>query len=171
MDFLDVMHTYFRGERIEAAFFIAPVGLLFLGLAFGAWRSETGGYMLGALIPAALFGLVLLATGVGLTIRTPGQVAALEQAYQESPTAMVADELPRMRTVESNFRVTLVVMGVLAGVGLVLRFALPFEWAQAAGPVLAAAGSVGLLIDGFAARRAEPYMEALEQVAARVAGG
>ena len=53
----------------------------------------------------------------------------------------------------------------LAVIGLALPFAVPFEWALAAGPVLVVAGGIGMLIDGFAERRTRPYMAALEDVA------
>ena len=66
MDFLNVMQTYFRGEKIEAALFIAPVGLLLVGIAIGAWRSESGALMWGAVVPAAIFGLMLAGTGIGI---------------------------------------------------------------------------------------------------------
>ena len=41
MPFLDVMHAYFRGERIEALYFIVPIGLLMV--AFAAVGLRTAG--------------------------------------------------------------------------------------------------------------------------------
>ena len=165
MDFLDVLHTYFRGEKLEAAFFIAPVGAAFLALAFAAWRSESGGFLWGALIPAVLFGLVLLGTGLGVATRTNGQVAELEAAHAQDPAAMVASELPRMRQVETLFSRTLPTFGILALLGLGLNFGLKTDWAHSLGAMLVAGGGVGLLIDGFASRRADPYVAALEALA------
>ena len=75
MPFLDVMHPYFRGERIEALYFIVPIGLG-------------------------------------------------------------------------------------------LRFGLKADWAHGVGPAIILIGAMGFLIDGFAERRARPYTQALELLAA-----
>ena len=44
MPFLDVMHAYFRGERIEALYFIVPIGLAMVGFAAVTLRAERGGF-------------------------------------------------------------------------------------------------------------------------------
>lgn len=171
MDFMHTMQTYFRGEKLEAAFFIVPVGLLFLGLAYGAWRSESGGFMWGIIVPSVILGATLLAVGVTVAGRTAGQVAALEQAYRADAAVMVQAELPRMRQVMTLFSRTLPAFGALALLGLVLRYAVRTEWAIALGALLVAAGGVGMLIDGFAERRAHPYVEALEALEAQHGSG
>ncbi len=66
---------------------------------------------------------------------------------------------------EVLFSRTLPAFGILAVLGLALRFGVPLDWARSLGPVLVAAGGVGLLIDGFASRRTEPYVKALEAIA------
>ena len=33
MDFQELMQAYFRGERVEALFYLLPAGLLLLGVA------------------------------------------------------------------------------------------------------------------------------------------
>lgn len=165
MDFLDIMHSYFRGEKLEAAVFIVPVGLLFLGVAAGAWRSEHGGFLWGAAVPAALFGVALMGTGIVVAARTSGQVAGIERAYRQDAAKMVRQELPRMRRVMVLFSRTLPAFGVLALLGLGLRFGLRSDWAVALGAILLAAGGIGMVIDGFAERRAVPYVAALEALA------
>jgi len=165
MDFLTVMQTYFRGEKIEAALFIAPAGLLLIALAIGAWRSETGGFMWGAVIPALIFGLMLTGTGIGIAGRTAGQVAALEAGFTADVVAMLQTEVPRMQKVMLNFATTQIAFGVIALVGLVLSFGLRSDWAVSSGAVLVAVGGAVLLIDFFAERRAHPYVAALEALA------
>lgn len=162
MSFSEIMHAYFRGEKLEAACFILPVGLLFLGLAYGAWRSETGGFMWGVIVPSVVVGLLLVGVGASVAGRTNGQVSALEKAYEADPQAMVREELPRMRKVEDLFRTTLPIFGVVTVLGLGLRFGVRVDWAVGLGAVLIAAGGAGLLIDGFASRRSTPYVAALE---------
>ena len=165
MDFLSVMQTYFRGERIEAALFIAPVGLLLIGIAIGAWRSESGAFMWGAIVPAAIFGLMLTGTGIGIAARTAGQIEALEVGFATDIVTMLEAELPRMQKVMLNFSLTQSIFGAIALVGLALRFGLRSDWAVSAGAVLVAVGGVVLLIDCFAERRARPYVAALETLA------
>lgn len=161
MELLDILRTYFRGETLESAFFIAPAGLFLVALGVAAIRAETPTYGWAVAVPCFVCGLLLLGVGVGITVRTPGQVSALVEGLQADPAATVASEVVRMEKVMSNFHMTLPVFGAIAVVGLALRFGLSAEWAQGLGPTLVLLGGLGLLIDGFASRRAGPYVEAL----------
>ena len=165
MEFLEIMHTYFRGEKLEAALFIAPAGLALAALGIAALRAETGAFAWTVAIPCFVFALVLVVVGTVVATRTAGQVAALQTAYETDVAAMVRDELPRMQIVMRNFGWTLVAFGVMATAGLVLRFAIPGEWARGLGSVLVLLGGMGLMIDGFAERRGRPYVAALESAA------
>lgn len=166
MPFLDVMHAYFRGERIEALAFIVPAGLVLITMAIVALRAERGGFAWGMAIPFVLFGLVSVVTGASVGLRTPAQVAGIEQSFSEDPAAMVSEELPRMRTVNANWPIYITTWTVLVLLGLGLRFGLHADWAHGVGPALLLVGAIGFLIDGFAERRARPYTAALEALAA-----
>lgn len=165
MGFIEVMQDYFRGERLEALWFIAPAGALLVGLGLVALRAESGGFAWGVAVPSFVVGLVLLGTGIGVAARTPKQVAALERRLHEAPAAMVREELPRMRQVNDNWKYYLGASSALVVVGLLLRLFVRADWAWGAGPALVLAGAIGLLIDGFAERRAIPYTAALEELA------
>lgn len=91
MPFIDVMHTYFRGEKIEALFFIATTGLALVIFGITALKVERGGYAWGVGIPSILFGLVLIGVGAGVGLRTDKQVAELERSFQRSPAALVQE--------------------------------------------------------------------------------
>lgn len=164
MDFLEVMHSYFRGERIEALFYIVPAGLLLLGMAATAVVTDRGGFGWGLALPLAVFGLVALGTGAAVGLRIPGQVAEIEQAYREDPGAMVGKELPRMQAVNANWPRLITTWATLVILGLALRFAVKADWAHGVGPALILVGALGFFIDGFAERRARPYTAALEAV-------
>ena len=166
MSFLDVMQTYFRGERIEALYFIVPVGLVFIAFAGVTLRAERGGFAWGLAIPLAAFGVVAVIVGLTVGLRTPGQVEAIERGYQENPSTMIAEELPRMEKVNANWPVLIGTWAALVVVGLGLRFGVKADWAHGLGPALIVVGAIGFLIDGFAERRARPYTAALEAVAA-----
>jgi len=88
MPFLDVMHSYFRGERIEALYFIVPVGMAMLAFAAVTLRAERGGFAWGLAVPLALFGLIAIGAGAAVGLRTPGQVSEIEAGYQGDPSAM-----------------------------------------------------------------------------------
>lgn len=166
MDFTEIMHAYFRGEKIEALFYIVPAGLLLLGLAATALATDRGGFGWGFAVPLVLCGLLLTGVGASIGARTPAQVEALDQAYAEDSAAMVAEELPRMEAVNANWPRLVGTWAAFVVVGMVLRFALKADWAHGVGPALIIVGAFGFLIDGFAERRARPYTAALEALAA-----
>jgi hypothetical protein len=165
MPFLDTMHTYFRGERLEALYFIVPIGIAMLAFAGVALRAERGGFAWGLAIPLLVFGLAAIGTGAAVGLRTSGQVAEIESGYQSDPSAMLSSELPRMQKVNDNWPVYLGTWTVLLLIGLGLRFGLKADWAHGLGPALILIGALGFLIDGFAERRARPYTQALETLA------
>lgn len=165
MSFLQQMQDYFRGERIEALAFIIPAACILFVLAATAMKAEGGAFGIGLAVPLVLFGLLAGSVGLTVGLRTPGQVAALEAAYAASPRAMVEKELPRMRKVNAGWPVYLTGYAVFAVIGLALRFGLKSQWAQGVGPALVLIAAFGLLIDGFAERRARPYTQALESLA------
>lgn len=164
MPFLDAMHEYFRGEKLEAMLFIAPVGAALVAFGAVALKAERGGFAWGVAVPAIVFGLVLLAVGVVVATRTSGQVEALERTYAEAPASLARDELGRMRKVNANFRATYYAFGALVALGLVLHYLVRAGWGRGLGAVLVLGGALGLLIDAFAERRAEPYTRALEEL-------
>lgn len=166
MPFLDTMHAYFRGERIEALYFIVPVGVAMLAFAAVTLRAERGGFAWGLAVPLVLFGIVAIGTGAVVGLRTPAQVADLEAGYQSDPSAMLAKELPRMEKVNDNWPRLVATWAALVVIGLGLRFGFKTDWAHGVGPALVLIGAMGFLIDGFAERRARPYTAALEALSA-----
>ena len=165
MPFLDEMHAYFRGERIESLYFIVPIGIAMVAFAGVTLRAERGGFAWGLAVPLVLFGVFAIGIGAAVGLRTAGQVADLEAAFQSDPEAMVAEELPRMQKVNDNWPMYIGMWTTLVLVGLGLRFGLKSDWAHGVGPAIILIGAMGFLIDGFAERRARPYTEALEVLA------
>ena len=166
MTFIDILQAYFRGERIEAFFYILPAGLLLIGMGITALVSDRGAFGWSMAIPLLLFGLIAAGTGLQVGTRTASQVAALEAQYAQNPAQMLATEIPRMEKVNANWPIYLTTWAALVVIGLVIRFASSSDWAHGLGPALILVGAIGFLIDGFAERRARPYTEALTQLAA-----
>ncbi|MCL1621611.1 hypothetical protein [Ralstonia pseudosolanacearum] len=164
MSFIEIMHAYFRGEKTEAICFIGVTGILLVIFGMAALKAERGGYAWGVTVPSILFGLVLIGVGAGVGLRTDRQVAEIERSFHESPLALVKKELPRMQRVNANFRVTFYALGVLVAVGLLIHYMCGAELGRGLGSTLILLGAIGLLIDGFAERRAEPYTMALTRL-------
>jgi hypothetical protein len=167
MSFIEIMHAYFRGEKLEALWFILPAGILLLTFGAMALKAERGGFAWGVAIPCILFSLIFMGTGIGVGTRTKGQVAELEQTFQKSPAAMVQKELPRMEKVNANFKLTFMVFGLLAAVGLGIHYFGGPNWGRGLGVALILISAIGLLVDGFAERRAVPYTAALGEIAGK----
>jgi hypothetical protein len=161
MKLLDVMAKYFEGEKIEALVFILPIGLL--SLVFGAWLLSDGpsAFARGVAIPFVVMGLVMTVVGGVVGYRTPAQVEALETSIAASPEPAVQAEQARMEKVNRAWPVYLAVWAAFGVAGLALRFATRGDLTQGLGIALVFFAGVGLLVDGFAERRARPYTEAL----------
>jgi hypothetical protein len=174
MRLLDAITLYFQGEKIEALVFILPIGLL--SLVFGGWllSEGQGGFARGVAIPFILMGLVMSVVGGVVGYRTPSQVAALEAALTApaagspatgspaagSPAAgSPALELERARMEEVNraWSGYLVIWAAFGVIGLALRFGVRDDMWQGLGIALVFFSGVGLLVDGFAERRARVY--------------
>jgi hypothetical protein len=158
---LQAMHIYFQGEKTEALIFILPVGLL--SLVFSAWllTDNSTSFMRGVAIPLLLMGLLMTTVGAVVGYRTPGQVAALEQSLQVDQQAALQMEIDRMTKVNKAWPVYLAIWGFCGVLGLVLRFATSADLLQGMGIALIFVCGVGLLVDGFAERRTQPYVTAL----------
>jgi hypothetical protein len=166
MKLLDVMAKYFEGEKIEALVFILPIGLL--SLVFGAWLLSDGPgvFARGVAIPFLAMGLVMTVVGGAVGYRTPAQVAALETSIAASPETAVQAEQARMEKVNRAWPVYLAVWAAFGVAGLALRFATRGDFTQGLGIALVFFAGVGLVVDGFAERRARPYTEALASASA-----
>ena len=171
LELLRVVDWYFQGEKIEALVFILPIGLL--SLVFSAWLFVDGvnGFTRGVAIPFLVMGLVMTAVGGAVGVRTPSQVAQLQQGLQTEPTATVATERARMEKVNKAWGMYLVAWALMGALGLGLRFVLSGDFAQGLGIALVLFSGVGLMVDGFAERRAHAYASVLAGVSASPMGG
>jgi hypothetical protein len=162
MKLFDVMFSYFQGEKLEALVFILPIGLL--SLVFGGWliSENASGFARGVAIPFLALGLVMAVVGGSVGYRTPAQVESLQSSFAASPETARVDELARMEKVNRAWPVYLVAWAAFGVIGLALRFLTRGDFSQGLGIALVFFSGVGLLVDGFAERRARPYAAALE---------
>lgn len=162
MNLIDMMVDYLRGEKLEALVFILPLGLV--SIVFGAWllTDTKEAFFRGVAWPFVVLGLALTITGATVGFRTPAQVEQLSAAYVAEPEKTRTEEQARMAKVNQAWPMYLTAWATFGIVGLLLRFALKNEFGRGIGTALVFFAGVGLLIDGFAERRAHPYTKALE---------
>ena len=171
LELLESIDLYFQGEKIEALVFILPIGLL--SLAFSAWLFTDGpsGFARGVAMPFLLMGLLMTTVGGVVGYRTPGQVARLQQSLQTDPQATLAVESQRMQKVNTAWRRYLVLWAFMGVVGLGLRLATGGDFSHGLGIALVLFAGVGLMVDGFAERRAHAYESVLQGVPVSSSGG
>ncbi len=157
MKFLETMLPYFQGEKIEALVFILPIGLLCL--VFGGWLLSEGhhGFARGVAIPFIAMGLVIAVIGGTVGFRTPAQISQIQQSYSADPAETIKSEIVRMKKVNQAWPWYLAIWVVFAIVGLGLRLLNTSEFLSGFGIALVFFAGVGVMIDGFADRRAQIY--------------
>ncbi len=152
---MSALTTYFQGER-AAGWFLLALGVC--GAGFGLWLHRGGGALRAMLWPMALVGALQVAVGLGLALKTPGQVATLEASLSAEPAAARTQERTRMEAVMGRFRtIVWVEIGVvLLGLALALQHGRP-SW-QGLGAGLVIQGGVMLAFDLFAQQRGVQYL-------------
>lgn len=159
--FLDVLHEYFRGEKLAGSA-LAVLGAVLLA---GAWwvaktqAGEFGAWMRWGLV---VVGGLLLVGGAGLVFKTGPQVADLVARAASDPNGMIADELARMAKVNANWPRLELAWAVIAAAAFVLVLVLRRQWSEALGLVLLLTTTTLMFTDVFGARRAVVYTAALE---------
>ena len=161
MKFIESMIPYFQGEKLEALIFILPLGLICM--IFGGWLLSEGqqGFAKGIAVPCLVLGLLLTVVGSTVGFRTASQVASLQAAYQAAPEATLQAEKTRMAKVNSAWPVYLAIWIAFGVIGLALRLFTQSEFLNGLAVALVFFAGVGLLIDGFADRRAQVYTNAI----------
>lgn len=152
------MREYFAGEKRESFVFIAAgVASLGVGIPLVIEGRDVGRPMS---VPLMAVGLVHLVLGVGLLVRTPGQVSHLADQLQREPSAWKEAEGKRMRGVMGGFQLyrlvelTLGTAGAfMAGIGYVRES--PAACGVGLGLLIEAATLLAL--DFFAEERGRKY--------------
>lgn len=117
----DRMKDYFAGELSES-YVWAGFGLAGLAAAIPLFVAD-GSVGRPASVPVFCLSLVQLALGIGLWVRTPGQVARLSAQLRDDPSAFAAAERKRMHGVNRGFQIYRPVELGILGVGLGLTAA------------------------------------------------
>jgi hypothetical protein len=163
MKFLETMWPYFQGEKLEALVFILPIGLLCL--VFGGWLLSEGdaGFAKGVAIPFVAMGLVIAIIGGTVGFRTPAQTSQIQQSYSVDPAGTIKSEMARMERVNKAWSWYLAIWVIFAILGLGLRLLTASDFLRGFGVALVFFSGLGLMIDGFADRRAQIYSNVIKE--------
>ena len=153
------MLQYFHGERSESLVFLMVAGAAIL-LSVYLLANESDHRFVAA--PLLVVAALQLVTGAAVFLRTPKQITRLAVQLDDQPEAFRSAELPRMERVQRNFRIVKVIEIVLILAGILLTYLYRENAAlYAVGIGLIAQGSASLVLDLFAERRADIYLEVL----------
>jgi hypothetical protein len=154
------LESYFDGEK-QGATVALVLGVA--SLAFSFWLFRSSSPFRAMMFPVVLIGLLEVGLGVGLHLRTPSQVAALQSGLAENPTGTRDKELERMQRVQRSFTIIKIVEALLIAASVAVIFAMkerPVVVGAALGILLQA--SALLVFDVFAERRGAEYLAYLE---------
>jgi hypothetical protein len=158
------MHSYFRGEKIQAPFFFGT------GVAAGA----IGAVLLtrddpmarGAAYPLIGIGLLQAIVGAGLFFRTDGQVAKLDEQLTTNPAGFKTDEAKRMLRIKNQFIAIMVLESVfILGGTVTASMAARRECCRTLQGVslgFIAQGAATLMLDLIATARSRDYLQSLQ---------
>lgn len=155
----DAILEYFAGEK-SAGMLAAVVGAVALAAAVALFQPRWELRPLA--IALGVMGLLELAVGVGLVIRTGPQVERLLALLGSEPARMQAEEAARMTRVQANFTLLQYLwVGLIAltAVAAATQKGRPALWGASLGVLLHA--SFLLVFDVVAERRGAVYLRAL----------
>jgi MFS family permease len=158
----DELRRYFARERAGS---LAILLIAAAGGALAAWLVAVGSPYRAMAWPLALIGIVQLAVGATIFLRTPRQAARLAECLRSSPAAYRAEESARMRRVQRSFVFyKRVEIGLLA-LGLALASVEGYgRTLYAVGMGLMLEAGVMLAFDLVAERRGARYLEWVESL-------
>ncbi|HWM94893.1 MAG TPA: hypothetical protein VN493_29330 [Thermoanaerobaculia bacterium] len=166
MDPVNEMHaaviTYFAAEKKESLLFLMTGGA---AIAASLWFWITGSPLRGMGWPLVAVALIQLVVGWTVYSRTDRQARDLHTLLAKDPTSCVRAEVPRMETVQKNFRIYKAIEIVLLAAGLAGMFFLRDRQAlYAASLGLALQAGLMLVFDLVAERRADVYVEQIRRL-------
>lgn len=152
----------FAVEKQESVLFVAAGAVALLAAAM---LLRGGGPYRAMAWPLLAVGIIQLAVGGSVFVRTDRQVAVLEARLAADPGAYRAEERARMERVMAAFRLYKAVEIALLATGVALVLAFPRrEGLYAAGIGLVLQAALMLVLDLFAEKRGRDYLDAVARL-------
>ncbi len=155
---------YFTGERQESFLFLG-LGLLGLTFAIAFISVIRTSFFKGIAIPFLLVSALEIIIGLTLIYRSPKDIIRVETYLSEKTEMVQKVEIPRMEKVMQNFvlfrytEITLIIIGMILMYG-----ARQNSLWNGIGVGLFIQSSIVLILDFFAERRGEIYLEYLKSI-------
>jgi hypothetical protein len=151
--------VYFVGEKQESVLFLV-VGVLAIGVAAWLWTTDHRFRLMA--VPLVVVALMQIVVGFTIYARTDAQVQSLSVLQINEPAQFQLEEIDRMQTVMTNFKIYKTIEIVLLVFALALIAFLPkSDAAVAIGLGLLVQAAFTLALDLFAEARGEAYLAAL----------
>ena len=157
---LNSIDSYFQAERAESLLF-AAFGVLAIGTSlYLLWRYGDA-MSKGLAIPLILVGLIQIAVGSSVYLRTPAQVVTLKAQVVQDPARFKSEETARMGPVMANFKTykLIEVAFILIGLAVTLLVSQPFVLGIGMGMLIQ--GALMLPADITAEQRGTVYQTAV----------
>ena len=165
MDCEQIVRWYFTGEKAEA-FWILAAGVASLVAAIALWFVARDQFARGLALALLITAGLGISVGGTVYFRSDQQSQQLIEQQRTNPPQFAAEEGPRIQQVVRSFAQYRIgyAVAVLLALFFVFVMGKPSQHGFAVGLLLLAA--LGLTVDFFAERRAEQYLQALQEVSA-----
>ena len=165
MDCEQIVRWYFTGEKAEA-FWILAAGVASLVAAIALWFVARDQFARGLALALLIMAGLGISVGGTVYFRSDAQSQQLIEQQRTNPSQFAAEEGPRIQQVVRSFAQYRIgyAVAVLLALFFVFVMGKPSQHGFAVGLLLLAA--LGLTVDFFAERRAEQYLQALQELGA-----
>ncbi len=165
MDCEQIVRWYFTGEKAEA-FWILAAGVASLVAAIALWFVARDQFARGLALALLITAGLGISVGGTVYFRSDQQSQQLIEQQRTNPSQFAAEEGPRIQQVVRSFAQYRIgyAVAVLLALFFVFVMGKPSQHGFAVGLLLLAA--LGLTVDFFAERRAEQYLQALQELGA-----
>lgn len=155
---------YFTGERQESFLFFG-LGILGLIFAIGCITIPRTSFLKGVAIPLILVSALEIIVGLTIIYRSPKDIIRIKTYVLDKPELIKKEEIPRMEKVMKNFVLFRYTEITLIFIGIILMYgAKHYPLWNGIGVGLFIQSSIVLLLDFFAERRGEVYLEYLTSI-------
>lgn len=160
---MDNIIRYFSGEKLQCS-----IGILLglLGIALSLYFIYSNKVVLKGMAFAFVpLSTLLLAICIGIVIRTPKDIRRVSNYYENEPSKMRTDELPRMEKVMRTFPIVKIIeMGFIISGVLLVSFFRANDLPMGVGIGLVIQGIMLYVFDHFAQARGKIYLEFLNSL-------
>lgn len=155
--------TYFKAERAESLLFIL-MGVGAIALSIYCWQWLATPFAKGLAIALSLVALIQLTVGTTVYVRSPQDIARVEQIIRHEPARILSEEIPRMNVVMKNFALYKYIEIALIVLGALFWFGLQNDWWRGLGLGLLLQAAIMLALDFVAMNRGQMYLDYLKNL-------